>query len=247
VARWTVIAGLVMAVGVAAAATKLKRPSAGDACLCTPDAQAPTDLSAALESAPGTASYSARAGVATPPGSNSVAGALVGAPLGTNPAYAGAGGASTAVSMGVAGWSAGGRAKGAYSASSAPGHSAALGGLWRLMSLSRKAPAAAAHAAVIRTASTKQPRTAKAPKPRGSGGGTGASAVAATPAAELFAEQTTTIPDLLNGTGTVTTPGGRLGKPKDSGALAATPEPGSLFLLGTGLVGIAGLLRKRLA
>ena len=42
IARWVVVGGVLAAVGVAGAATKLKRPTTGDACLCTPDAQAPT-------------------------------------------------------------------------------------------------------------------------------------------------------------------------------------------------------------
>lgn len=237
------------AVGVAGAATKLKRSAAGDACLCTPETQAPNDLTAVLE--PNAPPAFASRGVTTPGGSTSAAGALSAAlpgNLAARPEWAGTGAGANGNGNG---WGAGGRYFGARSASSS-GRSATLGGLWRLMTLSNRAPSHASSS----TARAKAPKAAQKPKerPRSSkGGGGGASSgpsttLAANQTSDLFAEQNASIPDLLgNGNAAViSTPGGRSGG-GDPGSLAATPEPGPLFLLGAGLIAVASLLRRRLA
>jgi len=253
-ARWAVVGGIVAAVGVAGAATKLKKPAAGDACLCTPDAQAPNDLTAAIDptAAP---SYASR-GVTVPAGSNSTAGPLTSALPGSVAEYHGGAGSAAGNSGNGVGFGAGGRYVGARSASNS-GHSATLGGLWRLMSLSRRA--SPHEAAAIRAA--RAPKAAKAPKgpqgPKESHSGRPGSGPSTTApvSSDLFAEQTTTIPDLLAGGGApVMGNAGSLGNPGsskvggsgDAGSLAATPEPGPVFLVGAGLLAIASLLRRRL-
>jgi hypothetical protein len=243
-ARWAVVGGVVAALGVAGAATKMKKPAAGDACLCTPDAQAPNDLTAAIE--PTAAPSFASRGVSVPAGSSSSAGPLAAALPGSPAEYHGGGGSAAGIAGNGGGFGGGGRFFGARSASNS-GRSATLGGLWRLMSLGRRA--SAREAASIRAArAPKAPKAAKAPKqPRSSHPGAGPSTTA--PAAgDLFAEQTTTIPDLLAGGGApvLGNPGGGSAKVGDPGALAATPEPGPLFLVGAGLLAIASMLRRRL-
>lgn len=244
--RWAVVGGVIAAVGAAGAATKLKKPAAGNACLCTPDSQAPNDLTAAID--PTAAPSFASRGVTTPAGSSSTAGPLTAALSGTAAEYHGGAGSAAGNSgngKGV-GFGAGGRFMGARSASNS-GRSATLGGLWRLMSLSRRVPAR--EAAAIR-ASLKAPKAAKAPKPGRSGAakpGAGPSTTAPVASDDLFAEQTTTIPDLLAGGGApvIGNPGSSRGA-GDPSSLAATPEPGPLFLVGAGLLAIASLLRRRL-
>lgn len=256
-ARWGIAGAIVLAVGVAGAATKLKHTSVGDACLCTPDAQSSPDAGASIDPARASSGYMARSGAVLPGASSTVAGALVPETLHSGTSSGGGAAARGAAAGGVA-WGSGSGNVGARSASSHAGGGASLGGLWRLMSLSRRSPHAAAHAASTPRAAAA-PRSPRAVNPRppssgsGSTGGGSLTTPAQIPAAadDLFAEQTTSIPDLLSPGGTAVGSGpgagGSVSKSGDPAGLAATPEPGTLLLLCTGLLGIAHLLRRRLA
>jgi hypothetical protein len=87
----------------------------------------------------------------------------------------------------------------------------------------------------------------------GSGSMAGGSGMAGVPPTDPFHEHQTPPPDPFHGpgfdpgapAGGPGSIGGGAGKGLGGGRVSAAPEPGSLLLLSTGLLGILGTLRKR--
>jgi len=142
------------------------------------------------------------------------------------------------------------------SSESAPG--VKLGSFWKMMSLVGRAhheSEANAHvkAAVSARVSTPKPSRppVSAPKPPAASSGVGAGA-ATPPPGSAFGEETTPVGQLASGGSS--SAAGSLGAGSSgsvhAGAasnLAATPEPASFALIATGLLGVAGLIRRRRA
>ena len=152
-----------------------------------------------------------------------------------------------------------------WASASASGPSASLGSLWKMMSLAGRAhnggeaTARLATSASARSAAPKAPASPrpKAPTsisspPSSSSGDAGSSALAAPPAGSAFSEDTTPVAELVSGGSSSGATPGALGSGSSSDRAAAAasnmasnPEPASFALIATGLLGIAGLIRRR--
>jgi hypothetical protein len=151
-----------------------------------------------------------------------------------------------------------------WASASASGPSASLGSLWKMMSLTGRAHNGAEATARVSTpasARSAAPRAPASPRPKAppsissppsnSSGDAGTSALAAPPAGSAFSEDTTPVAELVSGGSSSGATPGALGSGSSARAAAAAsnmasnPEPASFALIATGLLGIAGLIRRR--
>jgi hypothetical protein len=142
-----------------------------------------------------------------------------------------------------------------FNGSNGSSGSAALGGLWHTMSPFGHSGGGGGATAATRTARAERPKQTAASKPakapKGSVPSTGASAVPgsiADPGGGL-GEHQAPLPEIGGGNGPAMGPigGGAGGHSSAPGDVSANPEPGTIALVGTGLLGLIGAFRRRRA
>jgi PEP-CTERM motif len=268
--RRVVIVVAVLLVSGAAAAMKLTSWTPANMCFCpTPDR---ADSAAAAES--GIEALEASGGLMLPSSAGATerhrSGALAAAPFTARgeESHRGKaeheGGKTSSPSWGTRANRHSATGSSDTSSFSGSGPSASLGGLWKMMSITSRAP----EGETKRVAVNSEPR---APKPPSSKPGPPAAVptppsggISATPAetalldspapeGSAFREDATPVAELTGSAGTAgSSAAGALGSggssalaAADASDMAATPEPASFALIATGLLGIAGLVRRR--
>jgi hypothetical protein len=154
-----------------------------------------------------------------------------------------------------------------WASESTSGPSASLGSLWKMMSLAGRARdndnrETTARVATSASARARAPKAPASPRPKAptpissppsnSSSDAGASALAAPPAGSAFSEDSTPVAELVSGGSSSGATPGALGSGSsaaraaaEASNMSANPEPASFALIATGLLGIAGLIRRR--
>jgi hypothetical protein len=265
IVRRVVIVVAVLLVSGAAAAMKLTSWTPASMCFCPtsdhPDSAAKADAGIDAIGPPG--GYKVPLDTSTTAHSSS--GALGAAPiveLGETSHRA------NGHEIGKQSWSGGGKhghRRWASESSSSSGPSASLGSLWKMMSLAgrghrgaelsaRLEASASARSAASRppaSAKPKEPSAISSP-PANTSANTSTDVGTSPPAGSAFSEDSTPVAELVNGGSSSGATPGSLGSGSSAANAAAAasnmasnPEPASFALIATGLLGIAGLIRRR--
>jgi len=254
--RAMLVVAATLAIAGVAAAYKLNRWTPIDACLCPTSQHADATQTATATDVPSAKPDWVRA--QNDHSSSAIDGqALASVPLGRTESSA-IGKTNTSGRSQFAPW---GNAKGLSRMTSGSGSapSVSMGGLWRLMALNSRRHETSATTAVVHTEKPARqpssPRPAAPPRAPSRPGRPGAPPAPSLPPTTAATPLPTSgfndfnlpvgvlagAPDPTSGT---LGPGGGV-IPSVGGGLATTPEPGTFALLGTGLLGIAGVLRRR--